>query len=53
MSSEEKESIMALPLAERVVAVALKHVFDQIKKIAEEEGEESHNVIFSFTNQFR
>jgi hypothetical protein len=30
---------MNLPLAERTIAVALKHVFDQMKKIDEEEVE--------------
>ncbi len=33
---EERENMMQLPLAERMVAVALKHVFDEIKKIDEE-----------------
>ena len=32
MTSDEKENILNLPLAERTVAVALKHIFDQIKK---------------------
>jgi hypothetical protein len=37
MATDERENIMQLPLAERVIAVALKHVFDEIKKIDEEE----------------
>lgn len=39
-TNDEKENIIALPLAERAVAVALKHVFDQIKLIEEEENKE-------------
>lgn len=34
-TNDEKENIIALPLAERAVAIALKHVFDQIKLIEE------------------
>lgn len=33
--AEEKDNIMQLPLPERTVAVALKHIFDEIKKIEE------------------
>ena len=39
-TNDEKENIIALPLAERAVAVALKYVFDQIKLIEEEENKE-------------
>ncbi len=31
--AEEVESMKQLPLGERIVAVALRHVFDQIKLI--------------------
>jgi hypothetical protein len=34
--AEERENIMQLPLPERTIAVALKHIFDEIKKIDEE-----------------
>lgn len=39
-TNDEKENILALPLPERAVAIALKHVFDQIKLIEEEENKE-------------
>lgn len=29
--AEEKENIISLPLQERTIAIALKHIFDQIK----------------------
>ena len=44
---------MALPPAERVVAVALKHIFDQIKKIGEEEEKETQKAVNSFTSKFK
>ena len=53
MATDEKKNIMELPMQERVVAVALKHVFDQIKQLSEEEGKESHSIISSFTNKFK
>ena len=53
MSTEEKESIMALPLAERVIAVALKHVFDEIRKIDDEEIKETQQIHQSFIGKFK
>lgn len=32
---DEKDGIILLPIKERTVAVALKHIFDKIKKLEE------------------
>lgn len=50
---EERENMMQLPLAERMVAVALKHVFDEIKKIDEEQAKEINAIHLSFIDKFK
>jgi hypothetical protein len=52
-TNDEKENIISLPLQERAVAVALKHVFDQIKKIEEEENAEVQELHHSFMTKFK
>jgi hypothetical protein len=51
--ADEKENITQLPIQEKTVAVALKHIFDQIKKIDEEEQQEIQKVHLSFIGRFK
>lgn len=50
---DERQQLLNLPLPERTIAVALKQVFDQIKKIEEEEAQEIQKVHQSFIGQFK
>ena len=43
-AQEEKDSILQLPLPERTVAVALKHIFDQIRAIEQEQAQETQAI---------
>jgi hypothetical protein len=52
-TTDEKENIMSLPLQERAVAVALKHLFDEIKQLEDEENQEVQNIHHSFIGRFK
>jgi hypothetical protein len=41
-----------LPLGERIVAVALRHVFDQIKLIEDQEAQELKQIHQHFVSKF-
>jgi len=45
--------MIALPLQERAVAVALKHIFDKIKELEEEETRETQKVHQTFIARFK
>lgn len=51
--ANEKESILSLPLQERTVAVALKHIFDRINDLQEEETKETQKIHHSFIARFK
>jgi hypothetical protein len=50
---DEKQLYLELPLPERTIAVALKHVFDQIKKLEEQENLEIQNIHQTFIGKFK
>lgn len=52
-SVEEKESLMELPPSEKVVAVALKYIFDEIKRIEKQESDEINSIQISLSQRFR
>ena len=52
-AQEEKDSILQLPLPERTVAVALKHIFDQIRAIEQEQAQETRQVHEKFFEQYQ
>lgn len=52
-TSEVKDSIIALPVQERVVAVALQHVFNEIIKIQDQENLEIQQLHQSFISRFK
>lgn len=52
-AANEKESLIALPLQERAVAVALKHIFDKIKELEEEETRETQKIHQTFIARFK
>lgn len=51
-AQEEKENLLTLPLPERSVAVALKHIFDQVRGMQEEMVQETQKVHNSFFEQY-
>jgi hypothetical protein len=51
--ANERESLLALPLQERTVAVALKHIFDRINDLQEEETKATQNIHQSFIARFK
>lgn len=50
---DDREGLMALPLQERAVAVALKSIFDKIREIEAEENTQVQTIHHSFNNRFR